>query len=155
MLLRYYSSAICVGRFIIKEQENHHEYLCAAQPIKIRGIPITKFGQAIRLFDNYNRNSPEAVFSDGLVYPAEYLCPEASRMGKKLEPNASEALLLASRFQHIGRWEIQRSVYPDGRLGYLKWRSDLSKFHADTASSLLRSVGYDEATIDEVREIVL
>jgi hypothetical protein len=117
---------------------------------------MTKFEQAIRLFNNYNRNSPETVFSGGEPYPAEYFYAlKLHEWVLKLAPNAGEALLLASHCQHIGRWEIQRSMYPDGRIGYLKWRSDLSRFHADTASSLLRSISYDEAIIQEVREIVL
>ena len=117
---------------------------------------MSKLDQAFKLFDDYNRNSPETVVSAGVPYPAEYFYAlKLHDWVIKLEPNASETLLLASRCQHIGRWEIIRSSYPDGRTGYLKWRSDLSKFHADTASVLLRSIGYDETIIEKVRDIVL
>ncbi len=117
---------------------------------------MSKLEQAFNLFDDYNRNSPEMVFSDGDSYPAEYFYAlKLHEWVIKLEPNASEALLLASRCQHIGRWEILRSSYPEGRTGYLKWRSDLSKFHAEKASVILRSIGYDEMTIEKVQDIVL
>lgn len=117
---------------------------------------MEKLAQAFNLFDHYNRNSPETVIHNGVTYPAEYFY--AIKLHDRilqLEPHAEEALLLASRCQHIGRWEIQRNAYPEGRNGYLSWRSDLSKFHANTASDLLRSIGYEETIIEEVRQIVL
>ena len=36
------------------------------------------------------------------------------------------------------------------RVGYLKWRQDLKKFHAEIATSILRDVGYAEETVAEV-----
>ena len=139
----------------VKLGEDYNEYLCSTL-LENHSTTMTKFEQAIKLFDTYNRNSPETVFRDEDTYPAEYFYAlKLHEWVLKLTPDAGEALLLASRCQHIGRWEIQRGVYPEGRIGYLKWRSDLSKFHADTASSLLRSISYDEETIEKVREIVL
>jgi predicted SnoaL-like aldol condensation-catalyzing enzyme len=123
-------------------------------PIKII-FNMTKLEQAFQLFDDYNRNSPETVSRDGKTYPAEYFYAlKLHEWVEKLDPAASEALLLASRCQHIGRWKIQRSTYPDGRKGYLQWRSDLSKFHAETASTILKSIGYDNVIIEKVSEIV-
>lgn len=49
----------------------------------------------------------------------------------RLKPGASEPLMLASRCQHEGRWEIPRDHYPDGRIGYLTWRKELSRYHAE------------------------
>jgi len=115
-----------------------------------------KLDQAFKVFDDYNRNSPETLVIDEVIHPAEYFYAlKLHEWVLKLNPNTGAALILASRCQHIGRWEIPRSSYPDGRTGYLKWRSDLSNFHAETASSLLLSIGYDEQMIDDVREIVL
>ena len=73
----------------------------------------------------------------------------------KLEPAASESLLLASRAQHIGRWKSPRTSYPDGKAGYLNWRSDLKRFHADTAGALMMEAGYDAETIASVQRIIL
>jgi hypothetical protein len=39
--------------------------------------------------------------------------------------------------------------------GYLKWRADLKKFHAQKAGELLREVGYDPETIQRVQDLNL
>ncbi len=65
-------------------------------------------------------------------------------------PNASEALQLTARCQHICRWEIARDSYEMNRAGYLKWRQDLKKYHAKKSSEILKEVGYDQETIDKV-----
>jgi hypothetical protein len=36
------------------------------------------------------------------------------------------------------------------RAGYLRWRQDLKKFHAQKATAILKKVGYSEDTIDKV-----
>jgi len=46
---------------------------------------------------------------------------------RKLAPDPSEELLLAARAQHIRRWTVPRSKYPDGRSGYLAWREGLKR----------------------------
>lgn len=117
---------------------------------------MDKLEQAFTLFDNYNKQSPEHIMWQGEEFPSEYFYAlKLYDWVKKLEPDAPEALLLASRSQHIGRWEIARKSYPDGRVGYLKWRSDLAKFHAQKASELLLEAGYDETTINRVKQIIL
>jgi hypothetical protein len=73
----------------------------------------------------------------------------------KLSPNASEELRLAARCQHICRWESPRENYPMTRAGYLKWRADLKKFHAQKSGEILREVGYDEETIRRVQDLNL
>ncbi len=40
------------------------------------------------------------------------------------------------------------------RIGYLKWRTTLYKFHAAQVSDLLRDLGYDQPTIDRVASLV-
>ena len=73
----------------------------------------------------------------------------------RLCPDASEELRLAARCQHICRWEIPRNSYPMTRAGYLKWRADLKKFHAQKAGEILREAGYDETAIRRVQELNL
>lgn len=117
---------------------------------------MSKLDKAFELFDDYNKRSPERVVWENVEYPIEYFYAlKLYECVKKLDPNADESLLLASRCQHIGRWEIARKSYPDGRVGYLKWRSDLSKYHAGIATEILASVGYDEEAINRVKQIVL
>jgi len=64
-------------------------------------------------------------------------------------------LRLAARCQHIRRWQIPRESYATGRVGYLQWRTQLARFHADTAAQLLAEVGYEQESIDAVRRINL
>lgn len=41
------------------------------------------------------------------------------------------------------------------RPGYLKWRADLKKFHAQKAGEILREVGYDDEMIRRVQDLNL
>ncbi|MDO6516090.1 protein of unknown function [Zobellia uliginosa] len=111
-----------------------------------------KLQQAFSLFDKANEQDPHTETApSGKTYPKELLY--ALRMTEKLNdfaPNASEALQLTARCQHICRWEIPRDAYEMNRAGYLKWRQDLKKFHAEKASAILEEVGYDQETIDKV-----
>jgi hypothetical protein len=50
---------------------------------------------------------------------------------------------------------VARSSYPMTRPGYLKWREDLKKFHAEKTGEILRSVGYPEAMIAKVQALNL
>lgn len=117
---------------------------------------MTKMEQAFHLFDTYNQQDPSEVKWNGQHYPSEYFYAlKLYEWVKKLDPEASEPLLLASRCQHIGRWEIARTAYPEGRVGYLKWRNELSKFHAQKATEILQSLEYEREIIDRVNEIIL
>lgn len=117
---------------------------------------MDKLQKAFALFDAYNRQDPNTLTWQGTNYPSEYFYAiELYNWVLKLEPNASEAVLLASRCQHIGRWTIPRDSYPDGKTGYLNWRSDLAKFHAATAAAMMLEAGYDEQEVDEVKRIIL
>ncbi|MDC6406289.1 MULTISPECIES: DUF4202 domain-containing protein [Maribacter] len=111
-----------------------------------------KLLKAFELFDLANSKDPNKELFMGREYPKEVLY--AIRMTEKLNefaPDASEVLRLTVRAQHICRWEIPRESYEMNRTGYLKWRQDLKKFHAEKASEILEKVGYDSETIDKVK----
>jgi len=72
----------------------------------------------------------------------------------RLHPDASEALRIAARAQHIRRWEIPRETYPEGRDGYLSWRAHLKRHHARVAAELLESLDYDAATVKRVQDLL-
>lgn len=112
--------------------------------------------KVLEQFDSYNKQDPHSVTWDGIAYPAEYFYAlQLYEWVKKLAPQASEDLLLASRCQHIGRWKIPRNQYPPGKAGYYNWRNDLAKFHAETAGKLMTAAGYNEEEIKTVQHIVL
>jgi hypothetical protein len=111
-----------------------------------------KFAAAVARFDAENSRDPNLEGGR----PRELLYAERlTAWVLKLSPDAGEALRLAARCQHICRWESPRENYPMTRPGYLKWRADLKKFHAEKSGTILREVGYDEATIARVQELNL
>ena len=115
-----------------------------------------KFDAALRRFDEENSRDPNIEIADGVSHPRELLY--ARRLTDwilKLCPNASEALRLAAHCQHICRWQSPRSSYPMTRPGYLKWRADLKKFHAQKTGEILHEVGYDAETIRRVQDLNL
>jgi Domain of unknown function (DUF4202) len=69
-------------------------------------------------------------------------------------PEASEAVQLAVRAQHLERWKTARTTFPEGRKGYHEWRTALARFHAERAGEILRDVGYDEAFIARVQSML-
>jgi hypothetical protein len=117
---------------------------------------MTTFEKALLLFDEYNRQDPHIISWEGNEYPQEYFFAlQLYNWVKKLEPEANDHLLLASRSQHIGRWKTPRSYYPAGKAGYLTWRRDLAKFHAQTAGELMAEAGFAEDDIKAVQHIIL
>jgi hypothetical protein len=68
----------------------------------------------------------------------------------RLEPDASELLRLAGRCQHLERWTVPRSSYPEGRTGYLAWRKNLYGKQAARARELLLEAGIDRREADDV-----
>ena len=117
---------------------------------------MSKLDKAFKLFDEYNKQDPHIITWNGIDYPAEYFYAlQLYNWVKKLAPNASETLLLASRAQHIGRWKISRDTYPSGKAGYYKWRTEVAKFHAEIVNQLMQQAGYNEGTIKKVQHIIL
>jgi hypothetical protein len=115
-----------------------------------------RFLEAWHRFDEENGRDPNPVVVDGLAYPQELLYAERlTDWVLRLNPEASEQLLLAARSQHICRWTIPRHTYEMTRAGYLRWRSDLKQFHAAKAAEILQEVGYDPETIAQVRDLNL
>jgi hypothetical protein len=116
---------------------------------------MSRFDDAIRRFDEANAEDPVHERVDGEQLPKELVY--GRRMTEWLNRfarDAPETVKLAARAQHIRRWEIPRDDYPEGRAGYLKWRTDLHKRHADIAADILRDVGYDDDTIGRVRTLL-
>ncbi|WP_295767453.1 DUF4202 domain-containing protein [uncultured Mucilaginibacter sp.] len=111
---------------------------------------------ALQLFDSYNQQDPRVIDSNGKSYPQEYFY--ALKLYDwiiTLNADATNELILASRCQHIGRWEIPRESYPEGRDAYLKWRKDLALHHSAIAGKLMMEAGYNDADIERVVQIIL
>ncbi|MBI2511887.1 MAG: DUF4202 domain-containing protein [Opitutae bacterium] len=68
----------------------------------------------------------------------------------RVVPDASPLLRLAARCQHLERWSVPRTTFPDGKVGYLKWRQSLYVKQATRAKELLLQAGVPAAEADEV-----
>jgi Domain of unknown function (DUF4202) len=114
-----------------------------------------RFLLAIARFDAANAEDPNRETVGGRERPKELLYAERlTAMLGRYAPEASAALRLAARCQHIQRWKIPRADYPMTRPGYHQWRTRLRDFHADLAATILREAGYDEAIIARVRALI-
>jgi Domain of unknown function (DUF4202) len=115
-----------------------------------------QFQQVLTRFDDENARDPNVIVIDGTARPRELVY--AQRLAgwvSHLCPEASEALRLAARCQHICRWMIPRNSYPMTRAGYLRWREELKRFHAKKSTEILREAGYSEQIILRVRDLNL
>ena len=116
---------------------------------------MTPFQNASAWIDAENAQDPNSEIYQSNSYPKELLY--SNRMYERLMdfyPNASEEVQIASKAQHICRWKMPRESYPMDRVGYLKWREDLKKFHAQTTAEILEKAGYSPAFIDRVSFLI-
>jgi Domain of unknown function (DUF4202) len=114
-----------------------------------------RYQAAVAAFDKANAEDPNKETAKGKEYPKELLYAQRmTEMQERYVPEASEAVKLACRAQHIQRWKSPRSSFPMDRQGYLQWRTGLYKFHAETAGKLMKEAGYDDEMIERVKSIV-
>ena len=116
---------------------------------------MSRLDDALRRFDEANAEDPNTQLVNGQPLPKQLVYGQ--RMSARLAdfaPDAPETVKLAARAQHIRRWEVPRDTYPEGRAGYLKWRTDLYKRHAEIAGEIMGDVGYDAEPIDRVQTLL-
>jgi hypothetical protein len=113
------------------------------------------FSDVLERIDAANAADPETAMDGEMRHPAALLY--GRRMSAELVgfcPDASEPLRIAVRGQHIERWKLTRASYPEGREGYLTWRRDQGRFHAERVAGLMREVGYSPDDCDRVARII-
>jgi len=112
------------------------------------------FERAVAAIDALNSQDPRPdPYEPGRTFESAY----SQRMTTWLDcfqPEASDALRLAVRAQHIIRWRLPRKDYPMDRAGYKRWRTDLAELHAQTTAGILRGCGYDDETIARVESLL-
>ncbi len=101
-----------------------------------------------RLIDAAHAQDPNR---DAAGQPAELVYADrVEAWVQRLAPDAPEHLLLAARCQHLERFLTPRATYPDGRAGYLKWRSDLYQVQGSRARELALAGGLPAAQADDI-----
>lgn len=105
------------------------------------------FAAVIAAIDRANAADPtqEEGRPAALLY-GERMSAELVRM----HPDASEALRIAARGQHVERWHLRRDAYPEGRDGYLEWRREQARRHAARLAGMMEEAGYEAAMQERV-----
>ena len=117
--------------------------------------PDARLARAISAIDAANAGDPNRIVVDSVERPKEHAHSELmTRWVCTLDPSATDAQLIAARAHHLRRWEVPRSSYAEGRVGYLRWRTVLRRRHADAVAAILGDIGYEDVLIDRVRSIV-
>jgi len=113
------------------------------------------FDKAVSLMDAANSEDPNVEVVDGQEWPKELIYSHRmSDMLERFNPGADDVAKLAIRGQHIQRWKSPRDAYPMDRKGYHLWRTNLYTFHAETVAELMVEAGYDEESLQRVKQAV-
>lgn len=113
------------------------------------------FDDVVKMMDAANSEDPNIVTAEGKEWPKELLY--SHRMAEMLErykPMADHVIQLGIRGQHMLRWKSPRDAYSMDRKGYHQWRTALYKFHADSVADLMAKAGFDEESLERVRQAV-
>jgi hypothetical protein len=114
-----------------------------------------RYDAVIAAIDSANSRDPNMIAAGERSEPGELAYGRRmSRMLDRFRPEASEALKIAARAQHIERWTSPRANYPEGRVGYLRWRTELKNYHARRAGELMGHCGYGSEIIARVQSLV-
>ncbi len=114
-----------------------------------------RYAAAVAAIDAANAGDPTRIVVRGVESPlAQVHGTLAAEWVADLHPDADETWLLAARAHHLRRWELPRSDYEPGRAGYLRWKRDQRRRHANDAGELLALIGYDAPTIERVQALV-
>lgn len=79
----------------------------------------------------------------------------ASYWLEQLLTTPSDELVIAARGHHLRRWALARSDYPEGRVGYLRWRRDNKQVQADAVTTIAADAGFGRASVARIAELTL
>jgi hypothetical protein len=114
-----------------------------------------RYEAAVAAIDAANAEDPVRIEVDGVERPKELVHADlVERWVRTLDPDADEVQLLAARAHHLRRWVVPRSDYPEGRAGYLRWRTEHKKRQATEVGDILLASGYEADDIVRVGAIV-
>jgi hypothetical protein len=109
----------------------------------------------IAAIDAANGRDPTVTVDEGAQVPAELAYGQRmTRALTRMIPDASEHLRIAVRGQHVERWTVPRTSYPEGKAGYYRWRNELKDYHARRLGALMAECGYGDDDIARVRALV-
>ena len=90
--------------------------------------------RALATIDAANAADPKG---EALIY-GQRMSAELAR----LVPQASDVLQVAARGQHVERWLLPRSDYPEGKEGYHAWRREQGRRHGERVAGIMAEAGF-------------
>ena len=104
--------------------------------------------RAIEAVDAANALDPNVISFSGNEYPLALLQGQrASLWLERLDPAASDAARIAARAHHLRRWTVNRSAYPEGRVGYHRWKKAAKDVHAVALAEITVGTGLGDAVL--------
>ncbi|WP_421119428.1 DUF4202 domain-containing protein [Aquihabitans daechungensis] len=114
-----------------------------------------RFDAAVAAIDAANAEDPVRITVDGVEQAKELAhADRVEHWVRTLDPDADELQLLAARAHHLRRWVVPRRQYPEGRAGYLRWRTEQKKRQSAEVGDILLASGYGADEIVRVGSIV-
>ncbi len=118
-------------------------------------ISFVLLEKAYAAIDAANGADPARVELDGRSVPAAVLYGQRMTQAlARFRPDASDALKIAARGQHVERFTIPRETYPAGKAGYFRWRTELKNIHERRIVEILGGLGFEAAFAERVGKIV-
>jgi hypothetical protein len=116
---------------------------------------LSRLAAAYAVIDAANADDPEVVSVRGETLPLALAHGRLATVWvERLIAEPTDVALIAARAHHLRRWVVPRTSYPEGRAAYLRWRKDQKARHAAEVADLLVAVGYDDAEIARVQQLI-
>ncbi|WP_077340771.1 DUF4202 domain-containing protein [Pseudocolwellia agarivorans] len=115
----------------------------------------SKLHSVFTAIDDINSEDPNTTLFNGKTQPKELLYGQyMTACINQYWPKANELLQIAVRAQHIKRWHLKRTEFDAGKAGYLKWRIEQGKFHAELTKNLMIEHGYSEEDAETTAKLL-
>jgi hypothetical protein len=115
-----------------------------------------RWAAAVGAFAEHHAADPRRITRDGATTTVSLdYHARVSRWVRRLDGAAPHAARLAALAQHVRRFEMPRSDYPEGPQGYKRWRVAAGLRHAAIASQIVADVGYPAALAKSVGDAIL
>lgn len=114
-----------------------------------------KLSNTFKAIDDINSQDPNLVVIEGISQSKELVYgQQMSACLNQYWSEANEVLQIAVRAQHIKRWQLKRTEYPEGKAGYYQWRIAQGRFHAELTANIMLDEGYNQTEADRCAAIL-
>lgn len=111
--------------------------------------------QAFEAIDQANSLDPNRVLFNGVEQPLALLQGRlASCWQERLDPEAGSAVRIAVRAHHLRRWTVDRGSYPEGRVGYQRWKKAAKVVHGAALAEITADCGLENAMVARAQQLV-